>query len=67
MDLDRWDVITLAGIALLGVGLGLLAPWLGVAVAGAVLLVLGVVGAVGVERTAAADAAGGVDERGVSS
>lgn len=63
--MDRWDVITLAGVLLLGMGLALLAPWLGVAAAGLVLLVLGVVGAIGVERTAA-EAAGDVDERGVS-
>ncbi|WP_435610885.1 hypothetical protein [Streptomyces sp. C10-9-1] len=48
--MDRWDVLALLGITLLGAGLALLAPWLGLAVAGAVLLVLGVAGALGDAR-----------------
>lgn len=48
--MDRWDVLSLLGVLGLGVGLGLLAPWLGVAVAGLVLLGLGLGGAVCAER-----------------
>ena len=36
--MDRWDVTALIGIVLLGCGLWLLAPWLGLFVTGAVLL-----------------------------
>ncbi|MFE9737331.1 hypothetical protein [Streptomyces sp. NPDC006477] len=50
--MDRWDVLALLGIAGLGTGLGMLAPWLGVAVAGLVLLVVGIAGALGELRTA---------------
>ncbi|WP_327162851.1 hypothetical protein [Streptomyces zaomyceticus] len=50
--MDRWDVLALLGIALLGIGLGLLAPWLGIAAAGLVLLVVGITGALGELRTA---------------
>jgi hypothetical protein len=49
---DRWDVLAVLGIAGLGAGLGLLAPWLGLAVAGLVLLGIGIVGAVTAERAA---------------
>ncbi|GAA2789996.1 hypothetical protein XF35_41725 [Streptomyces platensis subsp. clarensis] len=52
--MDRWDVLALLGIALLGIGLGLLAPWLGVAVAGLVLLAVGVTGALGELRASRA-------------
>ncbi|MFD8640837.1 hypothetical protein ACFV14_11065 [Streptomyces zaomyceticus] len=45
--MDRWDVLALLGIVLLGLGLGLLAPWLGVAAAGLVLLAVGIAGALG--------------------
>ncbi|MFJ9382010.1 hypothetical protein [Streptomyces sp. NPDC101455] len=51
--MDRWDVLGLAGVLLLGGGLGLLAPWLGVAAAGLVLLVVAVAGALAGERQAA--------------
>lgn len=50
--MDRWDVLALIGITGIGVGLGLLAPWLGIAVAGLVLLALAVTGAVIAERAA---------------
>lgn len=50
--MDRWDLLALLGIVCLGGGLALLAPWLGIAVAGLVLLVLGVAGAVSTERAA---------------
>jgi hypothetical protein len=50
--LDRWDALALLGIAGLGAGLGMLAPWLGVAVAGLVLLVVGIAGALSEARTA---------------
>lgn len=50
--MDRWDVLALLGIALLGIGLGLLAPWLGVATAGLVLLAVGITGALSELRTA---------------
>lgn len=50
--MDRWDVLALIGIAGLGVGLGLLAPWLGIAVAGFVLLAVALTGAVIAERAA---------------
>lgn len=48
--MDRWDVLGLVGLALLGVGLGLRAPWLGVATAGLVLLTVAVCGAVAAYR-----------------
>lgn len=51
--MDRWDVLALLGIVLLGVGLWLLAPWLGFTVAGACLLALGVTGSVFAEKSAA--------------
>ena len=54
--MDRWDVITALGIALLGTGLSLLTLWLGIAVAGLLLVALGVTGALGAERTAGGDA-----------
>lgn len=50
--MDRWDVLALLGIVLLGLGLGLLAPWLGVAAAGLVLLAVGIGGALGELRAA---------------
>ncbi|MFJ2701876.1 hypothetical protein ACIO3R_01590 [Streptomyces sp. NPDC087428] len=48
--MDRYDVLALLGIACLGIGLGLLAPWLGIATAGLVLLGIGLSGAVLAER-----------------
>lgn len=51
--MDRWDVLGLAGVVLLGAGLYLLAPWLGIAVAGAVLLAVGLAGAIAAERSPA--------------
>ncbi|MFB7171096.1 hypothetical protein ACFCYM_09775 [Streptomyces sp. NPDC056254] len=59
--MDRWDVLALAGVLLLGAGLYLLAPWLGIAVPGAVLLAVGLGGAISAERAPApaADQDGG--------
>ena len=51
--MDRWDVIGLAGVLLLGSGLGLLAPWLGIAAAGLVLLTVAICGAVAAQGAAA--------------
>ncbi|MFF2774848.1 hypothetical protein ACFVU3_08055 [Streptomyces sp. NPDC058052] len=51
---DLWDVLALLGIVLLGTGLGMLAPWLGVASAGLALLALGLGGALATERRARA-------------
>ncbi|NEB00614.1 hypothetical protein [Streptomyces sp. SID13726] len=51
--MDRWDVLGLAGVLLLGGGLGLLAPWLGIASAGLVLLTVAVCGAVAAQGAAA--------------
>ncbi|MGW1035017.1 hypothetical protein ACWD4Z_22875 [Streptomyces antibioticus] len=48
--MDRWDTIGLVGLVLLGGGLALLAPWLGVAVAGALLVAVAVCGAVAAHR-----------------
>lgn len=53
---DRWDVLALLGVGLLGVGLGLLAPWLGLTVAGGVLLAVGLGGSVYAEKAAARQA-----------
>jgi hypothetical protein len=53
---DRWDALALLGIALLGAGLWLLAPWLGLAVTGAALLAVGLAGSVTAERAAARQA-----------
>ncbi|MEW2631796.1 hypothetical protein AB0903_09085 [Streptomyces sp. NPDC048389] len=50
--MDRWDVLALLGIGLLGTGLGLVELWLGIAVAGLALLTIGVSGALIEERTA---------------
>ncbi|MFJ2002170.1 hypothetical protein [Streptomyces chartreusis] len=51
--MDRWDVLALIGIVLLGAGLWLLAPWLGLTVAGAVTLAVGLFGSVIAEKAAA--------------
>ncbi|MGW1127467.1 hypothetical protein [Streptomyces sp. NPDC002526] len=51
--MDRWDVLVLLGVGLVGTGLFLLAPWLGVTAAGAVLLAVGVLGAHGANRATA--------------
>ncbi|MGI5443814.1 hypothetical protein ACQEV4_42680 [Streptomyces shenzhenensis] len=48
--MDRWDVLGLVGLVLLGGGLGLLAPWLGLAAAGAVLFTVAVCGALAAHR-----------------
>ncbi|MFD4320119.1 hypothetical protein [Streptomyces sp. NPDC058548] len=53
---DPCDFLALLGIVLLGTGLGMLAPWLGMASAGLSLLALGVAGAVSAERKARASA-----------
>lgn len=50
--MDRWDVLGLVGLLLLGGGLGLLAPWLGVAAAGLVLFSVAVCGAIAARRQA---------------
>ncbi|MFM9634371.1 hypothetical protein ACKI10_43320 [Streptomyces galilaeus] len=51
--MDRWDVLGLLGVVLLGVGLCLLAPWLGLSVAGLVLLAIAAAGSVFTEKAAA--------------
>ncbi|WP_159024726.1 hypothetical protein [Streptomyces sp. CB02613] len=53
--MDRWDVLVLLGVALTGMGLFLLAPWLGITVCGLVLLAVGVAGAHSANRTASGD------------
>lgn len=53
--MDLWDWLALAGIVLLGAGLALLAPWLGLAVTGALLAAAGVVGGNLAERAAQRD------------
>jgi hypothetical protein len=50
---DRWDVLALLGIVLLGAGLCLLAPWLGLTVSGAVLLAVGLGCSIAEEKAAA--------------
>jgi hypothetical protein len=50
---DRWDVLALLGIVALGSGLWLLAPWLGLSVAGAVLIAVGLGGSILEEKAAA--------------
>ncbi len=57
--MDRWDVTAVLGIVLLGIGLSLLAPWLGLSVAGTVLLALGITGAISAERPQGATRKGG--------
>lgn len=47
--MDGFDMLAAAGVIILGVGLGLLAPWLALAVVGAIMIATGIVGA----RTAA--------------
>ena len=51
--MDRWDVLALLGIVLLGAGLWLIAPWLGLTVVGAALLAIGLGGSVLAEKAAA--------------
>lgn len=51
--MDRWDALALLGVVLLGAGLFLVAPWLGVTVTGAVLLAVGLGGAIAAERAPA--------------
>ncbi|WP_405710072.1 hypothetical protein OG264_16045 [Streptomyces xanthophaeus] len=51
--MDRWDTLALLGVVLLGTGLALLAPWLGITAAGLVLLAVGLGGAIAAERTPA--------------
>lgn len=43
--IDRWDILTLAGLALVAAGCWLLAPWLALVVAGLALASLGLLGA----------------------
>jgi hypothetical protein len=53
---DRWDVMALLGIVLLGCGLWLIAPWLALTVGGGLLLVVGLGGSIAAERAAARQA-----------
>lgn len=48
--MDRWDLLVLLGVLTVGTGLYLLAPWLGVSVAGVLVLAVGLVGAVTREK-----------------
>ncbi|KLL11571.1 MULTISPECIES: hypothetical protein [Protofrankia] len=48
--MDWWDSLVAVGIGGLGVGLGLLAPWLGISVTSLLLIVVGVRGALVQER-----------------
>jgi hypothetical protein len=57
LDLDQWDLFALLGIVMIGLGLGLLAPWLGVSATGALLLAAGVIGGIRTERADQAAAA----------
>ncbi len=43
--IDRWDILTLAGLALVAAGCWLLAPWLALVVVGLALGGLGIMGA----------------------
>lgn len=54
--MDRWDVLALLGIVLLGAGLWLITPWLALTVAGGALLVIGLVFSVLEEKAAARQA-----------
>ncbi|MET9396291.1 hypothetical protein [Kitasatospora sp. NPDC002965] len=45
MDVDRWDLFALLGVVMIGAGLALIDPWLGVA-AGVLLLAAGLVGGI---------------------
>lgn len=49
--MDRWDVLALLGVLMVGCGLGLLAPWLGLTVAGGIVLAVGLFGALVSEKT----------------
>lgn len=51
--MDLWDVLSLFGIVLLGVGLWLIAPWLALTVMGGASLLVGLAGSVISERAAA--------------
>ncbi|MEU0001554.1 hypothetical protein ABZ069_32015 [Streptomyces microflavus] len=51
-SVDRWDVLALLGVSLIGLGLFLLAPWLGITVAGVALLAVSAAGAHGANRAA---------------
>ncbi|WP_432193800.1 hypothetical protein [Streptomyces sp. bgisy027] len=54
--MDRWDVLALLGIVLLGAGLWLVAPWLGLTVVGGALLAVGLVFSVLTEKADARQA-----------
>ncbi|QQM45000.1 hypothetical protein [Streptomyces liliifuscus] len=51
--MDRWDVLALLGIGLLGAGLWLIAPWLALTAIGGLLLVIGLAFSVLAEKAAA--------------
>ncbi|WTW96593.1 hypothetical protein OG216_25930 [Streptomycetaceae bacterium NBC_01309] len=57
--MDWWDVIAAVGIVLIGVGLSLFAPWLGVTAAGVLLVAGGIVGGTLAERAPAKASKGG--------
>jgi hypothetical protein len=48
---DRFDVLVLLGVLMVCAGLWLIAPWLGLTVGGAVVLGVGLVGAVAREKS----------------
>lgn len=48
--MDRFDVLVLLGVLTVGAGLGMRSPWLGVVVAGLIVLGVGLVGAVAREK-----------------
>jgi hypothetical protein len=62
---DRWDTIGLVGLVLLAGGLALYAPWLGLAVGGALLFAVAVCGAVAAYRQDVRDqVAAALEEKG---
>lgn len=54
--MDRWDVMALLGVVLLGCGLWLITPWLALSVVGGALLVVGLGGSIAAERAEARQA-----------
>ncbi|MCY0919616.1 MULTISPECIES: hypothetical protein [unclassified Streptomyces] len=57
--MDRWDVLALLGTLLLGAGLALLSPWIGLTAVGLVLLSIGIFGALAAERAPTKTSGGG--------